>query len=373
MNVKAFESVLKKCPNIKKLNVKVKANNYVLLLIGQYCTRIKSLGYRRIYPSIGEDIVLTFFRIYGHKLEELYLYESYEVTDDYLRHCTNLKILILPESSLILNEDKEFLPELEEFRSPRIYNYLKQLKNVNRLKIFSDKYSQTLKRLDIALCYLTEEELKTCIECIARFENLKELKLIFVPMKNKEPIDDCLSLIGQKCNKLLKLDLSIDHWVPISEQFFATFSEFETIEKLKIQFWYKRIMKGSIELLKHCKQLKHLDIRCEQINEDFFTNINVFVPKLQFIEITSRKNFSESFIDSFHSMKNIHKVILRVYDSKVNKYNIKNYFFGKCLSEVMLSPNGMNVKHITHNCGLNSLFNSIAGTKKSKYLGKYNR
>ena len=111
-------------------------------------------------------------------------------------------------------------------------------------------------------------------------------------------------------------------------------------------------MKGSIESLKHCKQLKHLDIRCEQINEDFFTNINVFVPKLQFIEITSRIQFSESFIDSFNSMKNIHKVILRVYDSKVNKYNIKNYFFVKCLSEVMLSPNGMNVKHITHNCGL---------------------
>ena len=189
------------------MNVKVKANNYILLLIGQYCPRIKSLGYRRIYPSIGEDIVLSFFRIYGHKLEELYLYESYVVTNDYLRHCTNLKILILPESSLIWNEDKEFLPKLEEFRSPRIYNYLEQLKNVNRLKIFSDKYSQTLKRLDIALYNLTEEELKTCIECIARFENLKELKLKFGPMKNKEPIDDCLSLIGQKCNKLLKLDL----------------------------------------------------------------------------------------------------------------------------------------------------------------------
>ena len=30
----------------------------------------------------------------------------------------------------------------------------------------------------------------------------------------------------------------------------------------------------------------------------------------------------------------------------------KCWYFGKSLIEVMLSPNGMNVKHITHNCGL---------------------
>ena len=151
LNVKAFESVLKKCPNIKKLNVELKGNNQVLSMIGQYCPNIKSLKYRRIYPSIEEDIVLSFFRINGHKLEELYLYESYGLIDDYLRYCTNLKILMLPESSLICNEGKEFLPKLQEFRSPRI-NDLNKIENVNRMKIFSNKYSQTMKRLDIFLC-----------------------------------------------------------------------------------------------------------------------------------------------------------------------------------------------------------------------------
>ena len=38
---------------------------------------------------------------------------------------------------------------------------------------------------------------------------------------------------------------------------------------------------------------------------------------------------------------------------RTNKTIDKNYYyFGKSLIEVMLSPNGMNVKHITHNCGL---------------------
>ena len=77
-------------------------------------------------------------------------------------------------------------------------------------QILSDKYSQTMKTLNVTLKNLTAEELKTCIECIARFENLKELKLSIFRTNITQPIDDCLSLIDQKCNKLLKLDLSID-------------------------------------------------------------------------------------------------------------------------------------------------------------------
>ena len=158
---------------------------------------MKSLKYRRIYLSIGKDIVLSFFRMNGHKLEELYLYESYVVTDHYLRHCTNLKVLMLPESSLIYNKDKAFLPKLEEFHSAFICDHLNHFKpnlfkNVNRLKLFSDKYSQTLKTLDLKLVGLPKEQFQTCIEYISRFENLKELSLEFGPMRSKEPIGDCL-------------------------------------------------------------------------------------------------------------------------------------------------------------------------------------
>ena len=82
LDVESFESVLKKCPNIKHVNIEVNANNKVFLLIDRYCYYIKSLKFRRIYPSIRKDIVLSFFRINGHKLEELCIYESVGVTDD---------------------------------------------------------------------------------------------------------------------------------------------------------------------------------------------------------------------------------------------------------------------------------------------------
>ena len=179
------------------------------------------------------------------------------------------------------------------------------------------------------------------------------MKVSITSIDITQPIDDCLSLIGQKCTKLLKLDLSIsmNESIPISDRFFASFSEFKAIKKLKILFDNFNIkINGNVKAFKHCKQLNELEINYPKLTEDFFTNIELFVPKLQSLKISSDEEFSDSFIDSFHSMKNIQKVFVSVIKNRI--YETKYWYFGKSLSEVMLSPNGMNVKHITHNCGL---------------------
>ena len=103
-------------------------------------------------------------------------------------------------------------------------------------------------------------------------------------------------------------------------------------------------MNGSVESFKHCKQLKELDITYPKLKEDFCTNIQLFVPELQKLRIETDEEFSDSFIDSFHSLKNIRKVIL--------SYQALKYYFGKCLTEVMLSPKSNDVKRITNDCGL---------------------
>ena len=253
-----------------------------------------------------------------------------------------------------LTENKEFLPKLERIDSMLMFMHFHNnddneevVEYVNKMKILSDKYSKTMKTLNVFLNDMTEEDLKTCIEYICRFENLRELILSIYSFIIEEPIDDCLSLIGQKCNKLLKLDLRID--VVITDQFFISLSTFKAIKKLNLRLFNSTVVKASVECFKHCKQLKHLDIHYPELREDFFANIASFVPKLQLLQISTEKEYSDSFIDSFHSMINIRKVFLfRCYKPIPKKY----WYFGKCLSEVMLSPNGMNVKHITHNCGL---------------------
>ena len=346
----ALKLILKKCKNIKTFDYsRLRLNGKVLSLIGRYCPNIKSLRY---WPKIGsDDNILSFFRIYGHKLEELYLYGNYIINEIqyYFEFCPNLKKVSVMDFSVISSEDKEFMPKLERIESfvrirPMIIDDI-TIDYVNKMKILSDKYSKTMKSLDIRLSDLTEEELKTCIKCIARFENLKELKL---SIYTEEPIVDCLSLIGQKCNKLLKLDLSISDNVPISDNFFALFSKFKSIKKLTIYLPLNTVLSESVECFKHCK-LEELDITYFKIAEDFFANIASFVPKLQLLRIRSEKQFSDSFINCIQSMKNM-KSVYHVIGKQKFFENI--WYFGRCLSKVMLSPNGMNVKPINDNCGL---------------------
>ena len=236
-----------------------------------------------------------------------------------------------------MDNDKEFLPKLENIELLEITP-----QDLNELMIMSDKYSKTLLSMDVELNYVTTEELKTIIECIARFENLKELTLLIGTKEIEEPIDDCLSLIGQKCNKLLKLDLEITSTVPISNRFFNIFSVFKSIIKFEINISPEIKMKGSVECFKHCKQLKKLNISYYRLREDFFANIASFVPKLQSLRIRTHKKFSNSFINSFHSMKNIQKV----------KYKNTKWYFGKCLTEVMSSSEKNDVIRLNDNCGL---------------------
>ena len=323
LNEQHLESVLKKCPNIEEVHLCLEVNSSVLSLIGRYCPNIKSLTY--VYINVEKS--LEFFSSYGHKLEVLYLYKMLirvnqledntekdnEMLNSFLKFCPNLKTISFPRESYPLFKDIKILPKLKEIYYLRINS-----ENVNQMKLLSDKYSKTLKTLFVSLIDLTDEELKTCIECIARFENLKELILSISAPEITQPIDDCLSLIGQKCNKLLKLQFTDFSSTTKSNQFFKAITEFKAIKVLRISFIRNNtVLSGSVECFKHCKQLNELDINYPELREDFFANIVSFVPKLQLIKIKSDQQFPDSFINPFHSMKCIQSVeLLGKYKSK---------------------------------------------------------
>ena len=135
---------------------------------------------------------------------------------------------------------------------------------------------------------MDEEDPMTSIKLISRLENLRQLSLELGQIRTTQPIDDCLSVIGQKCTKLLKLDLRINSLLEISERFFYVFYDFEAIKELKIKLSHNKRFSGSVECFKRCKQLKHLDIDCPELREDFFANVESFVPNLRFLQIQGR-------------------------------------------------------------------------------------
>ena len=237
-----------------------------------------------------------------------------------------------------MSEDKQYLPKSEVINTEfEIYS-----KDLNELKTMSDKYCQTMKTFKVRLISLTAEELKTCIEYISRFENSLQLELRLDSLKTTEPIDDCLSLIGQKCCKLLKLDLRIHESIPISDRFFATFPEFKAIKKLRIDLPHDLVFTGSVECF-DCKQPNELHIDYNGLTEDFFTEIASHLPKLRFLYIYTIKEYFVGSCNSFLSMKNI---------QKIENNSKKSWYFGKCLTEVKSTPKGKDVYRFNDNCGL---------------------
>ena len=114
------------------------SKNNVLSLIGQYCPHVKSLTFDN-YSARDVD----FYRMYGHKLEELILYDSMKKSKEFLKFSPNLKSIFIVTISFLLIEDKEFLPKLEHI----LNNLDIRPEKVQYLKIMSDKYRCMVKHL----------------------------------------------------------------------------------------------------------------------------------------------------------------------------------------------------------------------------------
>ena len=116
ISIKVLESVLKKCQNITKfasinsIYSNIHIDSKVLSIIGQYCPHIKSL-----YLEDYNYNDLSFFRDFGHKLEELCIRGTNDKIKDILKLCLNLKKVDLNYKNgwFVLSEDKLYLHKLE--------------------------------------------------------------------------------------------------------------------------------------------------------------------------------------------------------------------------------------------------------------------
>ena len=348
-NTRAMISCLKNCRNVRRVTLENVRNFEALPMIGRYCPHIRSLDYR-----VTDVKALSFFRDYGHKLEELDLYSDEKHVKQFLDFCPNLKKIRVNCPEILLTEDNEFLPQLEQVKSRLLISY----ENIDKFNTFTNKYSQTLKYLFVQIDVLNGQLMTTCVDCICRLENLQKLYLTINYCENSESVD-CLSLIGQNCAKLLTFYLVINFKVAISDRFFDIFTDFKAVKRLKISLqpypWdfgqpYQRKLIGSVECFKHCKQLTELVIDYPLIEEQFFAFIRVFVPKLQTLKIVNEIFFSKLFIKLFRTMKCIRKVSHLYFDRLLHRDY--NWYFGKYLSEVMASPKRNRVIRVNDNCGL---------------------
>ena len=195
---KALESILKKCRFITTIWWYSDINSEVFALIGRYChylyslyirNGVKSMNTHSLLSRIGHYLwsffswtELSFYQKYGHKLTGLYIYQDNRNEEDneeikkFLQFCPNVTKVFVPEFSFLLKENKEFLPKVNIIYGRFVYS---SEIHWNEMKILSEKYWQTLNTFYVQSESLSAEELKTCVDCICRLENLKQLEIIF--------------------------------------------------------------------------------------------------------------------------------------------------------------------------------------------------
>ena len=336
VNTKALESVLKKFKYIRKVKIKIKVNEKVFSLIGQYCPQLKSFDYTFNWI---EEKDLFFAEKYGHKLQELEINGDESVCKKFLEYCpnvTNLRSL----KKFFIDERKEFLPNLKVFKGSI------DTKDVLIFKKFCEKYSNALTFINVVLCFITDQEVEECLLSISQLKNLEKLNICFGNLQS-EPSLDGLAMIGHKCTKISKLNLVLTAYAQISEEIFDILSAFKSLRSLSILGKFIS-SKGGIKKLYWCSQLRHLRIINTLLDKDFFVDIATTLPNLRTLHINTGQIFSESFIKPFLSMKFIEKVIHRI-DYRNSIYS-DEWYFGKQLREMKFKYT--NIIHITNNCGL---------------------
>ena len=344
VKTKALESVLKKCPNIRRIEIgrDVNFNEEGLSMIGELCPRLNSIKFIR---SII-DIHLSFAKKYGHKLEEIAINPPRDerMSKKFLEYCPNLEKISL-YSLTNFNDYKDFSPKLQTI------NFLSEYPtDVQKFKNLCQQYSNEMKSINVSFNTLTDEEVKTCLLSISHLKNLKELKIHSHYSGFEEPFVEYISMIGQNCEKILSLTLSQFSFtsVPITDHFSDTLSSSKSIKSF-IFLSQMNELKGSVKSLHGCKQLKHLCLKVSSMNEDFFSGIDTALPNLQTLELIIHKfnseEISDSLIEPFLTLKFIQKVEVKC----IHKY-INQWYFGKQYNDMKLAKK--KIISITNNCGL---------------------
>ena len=248
-----------------------------------------------------------------------FVYENDERVLDYyvkvfLQMCPNIKKINIVNGWIMFDTIHPIL--VDSLKKLEVINKIEISEKIDtfaEMELFVAKYGKSLKVVRFYFKYMSSDDLHKCLTLISRFESLEGLELE-INYSHEEPIDECLKLLANKCTKLREFYLRIINSSVISDNIFFTLSEFRSLERLVFNSKYMTHFNGSVECLKHMTRIKHLSITCEELSEDFFANIQTFLPNIRNLDIYTRIGFHDNsikpFVESLQTMKYIEKVVI---------------------------------------------------------------
>jgi hypothetical protein len=292
-NLKAFETILKKCKFINKIDFNccyhIVNNEKTLLLINKYCENLKVIKFDFI--GISDETLTQFGLKFGQNLRSLVVLPIIEIKDlkfetekVLFRFCPNIKSIDETEIDSLIVGNKTLLKSLTKVVGTYDYRSLENL---------ADHYKNTVKILNV----VSEEEFDyvKSVQQISRLNNLENLRIELESNPNQDLFIDGIKNIAMNCTKLTSFELS--SYVTETEFAFNLFNAFKYFSQLKRlslylieDFDHEEYKEISVETLKNCQNLTYLSLHYPKVSDNTFKKIDLYLPKLKYIQLYTENN-----------------------------------------------------------------------------------
>ena len=243
MNETYLVSVLKKCPNIERIRLRINSDSTELDLFFRYLPKLKHVYCEDMHFSETRlTLTQTAFN-YGLKLESIQLdycnFQRNPQFDLFLRYCSEIKTLSLFFYALFnAMIENQSLNKLKTITSLHI-----KCEDVVKFKILVDKYCPSLEGLDIYINAYEVDSVHLLIDIIGHISRLKKLKSLRLwihystRVEHVIPaIDTDLEQMTRELSKLKKLSLTTTRQSQYDRTFFAL-SNLKSLERLNLCFF----------------------------------------------------------------------------------------------------------------------------------------
>jgi hypothetical protein len=297
---KIHETLFKKFKFIKELEIKYSIDDKTVDLITNYCQDLERVQFCVLYFTVSNESFIQIGRTFGQKFANTLKYIDIEDRADNKL----LEIIMALAKNLTAIKPmisfQQFL-ELNLFKLEEIVEIWPQ--SMTQMKTFSDKYCKQIKKLGLTLSSSFSDALKE----LSRFENLEDLKLIvYSGYGQRLSIDNQLLSIANNCDKINKLSL-IFNWGLIHGKLLQVFGSFKALEHIFIHFTEQLEGSiGNIDFLKNCQNLKSLKLSFFGLNDNFYKDIDLYLPQLKSIEFDCSRSSPHCVTDN--TLENLAKI-----------------------------------------------------------------
>ena len=308
-NIESCKQLFQKYPKLNRISIysyEYKSDLFEAII--KYCHNLTHIHFKNSTP-IETEVQRKFFDKFGHQLMCLSI--AHTNIDYDLIKAPNIEELIIDLFDRKLSKMK--FNRLKRFEIQWYYWY-----DFDFLVLFIENNGKTLKHLDIVSRYPIndKERTKRLLKTIKKSKDLIHLGIDIEFGINEESFTDYWKQIAINCKQIksLKLRLKNTESLRINDSMLSILKQFKRLKRLYLKLHFEDEDESDIHFhpfqdLKGLQGLTHLTIRVmvyrnhpngrslssrnQNFNEKILTDIDINLPKLQYLNIEFRFNANE--------------------------------------------------------------------------------